>query len=114
MASGKHKKACTTLSYIEYFFIFDSKISEYISISDFAFLFGIPIGIMSSAIELKIRAMIFQYMKRSIIKKNKKKHDKIVLISKSKLNSIEVLISKSLISNVSDCILLSCLVRVSE
>ena len=115
MASGKHKKACTTLSYIEYFFIFDSKISEYISISDFAFLFGIPIGIMSSAIELKIRAMAAGIKKyRSIIKKNKKKHDKIVLISKSKLNSIEVLISKSLISNVSDCILLSCFVRVSE
>ena len=34
--------------------------------------------------------------------KNKKKHDTIVLIAKSKLNSIEVLISKTLIdSNIS-------------
>ena len=36
------------------------------------------------------------------IKKEKKKHDKIVLPAKSKLNSIEVLISKTLIdSNIS-------------
>ena len=39
---------------------------------------------------------------KSIIKKKKKKHDKIVLLAKSKLNSIEVLISKALIdSNIS-------------
>ena len=37
-----------------------------------------------------------------MIKKKKKKHDKIVLLAKSKLNSIEVLISKALIdSNIS-------------
>ena len=34
---------------------------------------------------------------KSIIKKKKKKHDKIVLLAKIKLNSIEVLISKTLI-----------------
>ena len=37
---------------------------------------------------------------KSIIKKNKNKHDKIVLLAKSKLNSIEVLVSKSLIDLV--------------
>ena len=36
----------------------------------------------------------------SIIKKKEKKHDKIVLLAKSKLNSIEVLISKALIDSV--------------
>ena len=37
-----------------------------------------------------------------MIKKNKKKHDTIVLLAKSKLNSAEVLISKALIdSNIS-------------
>ena len=36
---------------------------------------------------------------KSINKKKKKKHDKIVLIAKSKLNSIEVLISKALIDS---------------
>ena len=39
---------------------------------------------------------------KSIIKKKKKKHDKIVLLAKSKLNGTEVLISKALIgSNIS-------------
>ena len=39
---------------------------------------------------------------KSIIKKKRKKHDKIVLLAKSKLNNIEVLISKVLIdSNIS-------------
>ena len=38
-------------------------------------------------------------IKRSIIKKKKKKHDKIVLLAKSQLNSIEALISKALIDS---------------
>ena len=39
---------------------------------------------------------------KPIIKKKKKKRDKIVLLAKSKLNSIDVLISKALIdSNIS-------------
>ena len=37
---------------------------------------------------------------KSIIKKKKKKHDKIVLFARSRLNSIEVLISKGLIESV--------------
>ena len=40
---------------------------------------------------------------KSINKKNKVKHDKIIPLAKSKLNSIEVLISKTLIdSNISN------------
>ena len=35
-----------------------------------------------------------------MIKKKKKKHDKIVLLAKSKLNSIGVLISKALIKSL--------------
>ena len=38
-------------------------------------------------------------MYKSIIKKIKKKHDKIVLLGKDKLNTTEVLISKSLIDS---------------
>ena len=66
-------------------------------------MIGIPIGITSSAIGLKICAITAGIKKyKSIIKKKKKKHDKIVLLAKSKLNSIEVLISKALIdSNIS-------------
>ena len=66
-------------------------------------MFGIPIGITSSAMGLKIRAITAEIKKyKSIIKKKKIKHDKIVLLAKSKLNSIEVLLSKDLIdSNIS-------------
>ena len=66
-------------------------------------MIGIPIGITSSAIALKIGAITAGIKKyKSIMKKKKKKHDKIVLLAKSKLNRIEVLISKALIdSNIS-------------
>ena len=45
-----------------------------------------------------ITAVIQTY--QSIIKKKKKKHDKKVLLAKSKLNSIKALISKSLTNSV--------------
>ena len=64
-------------------------------------MFGIPTGITSSAIGLKICAIAAGIKKyKSIIKK--KKYDETVLLAKSELNSIEVLISKGLIdSNIS-------------
>ena len=99
----KHNKVCATLNYIEHFLILACKIIRFISITGFASLLDFPIGITSSTIGLKdfaIAAGIKKY--RSIIKKKKEKHDKIVLLAKSKLNSIEVLISKTLIdSNIS-------------
>ena len=54
LMSRKHKKDCTTLNYIERFLISVSAITACISISAFASLFGSPIGIISSAIGLKI------------------------------------------------------------
>ena len=94
----KHKKVCTTLNYIEHFLILASAITGCISVSAFASLLGISIGITSSAKGIKICAIFKSY--KSIIKKNKKKYDKIVLLAKS--NSIEVLIFKALIdSNIS-------------
>ena len=53
----KHKKVFTILNYIENFLILASTITGCISISAFASLFGIPIGPMSTAIELKIHAI---------------------------------------------------------
>ena len=74
-----------------------STITECISTCAFASLLSIPIEITSYAIGLKIWAIAAGIKKfRSIIKKEKKKHNKIVLSGKSKLNSIEVLISKVL------------------
>ena len=84
----KHKKICTTLNYIEKFLIPASKITGCISISAFASLPGIPIGITSSEIQLKIFPMAARIEKyNSITKKKKRKHDKTVLFAKPKLNS---------------------------
>ena len=56
-------------------------------------------GITSSAIGLKICAITAGIKKyKSIIKKKKKKSYKIVLLAKTKLNSIEALIFKALIN----------------
>ena len=65
----------------------------------FSSLVGIPIGNASSWFGLKNRAITAgTKMYKSIIKK-KKKNDKIVLLAKSKLNSIEFLICKTLIDS---------------
>ena len=101
LVSKKHKMVCTTLNYIEHFLILGSTVTGSVSFSVFASLVGIPIGITSSAIGLKIfviTAAIKKY--KLIIKKKKKKPDKIVLLAKSNLNRIEFLISKALIDSV--------------
>ena len=77
LMSNKHRKVCTTLNYIEHF-ILAAAITGCVSISAFASLLGIPIGITTSAIGLKlcaIAAVIKRY--KSIIKKKKKRHDEI-------------------------------------
>ena len=103
LMSKKHKKICKVLNYIDHSLIVISTITGYVSVSVFRSLVGIPKGIASSITGLKtcvITAGIKNH--NSIIKKKKKKHDKIVLLAKSKLNSTEVLISNVLIdSNIS-------------
>ena len=69
------------------------------STSAFASLLDTTIGITSYAIELIISAITAEIKKyKSLIKK--KKHDKIILLAKSELNSIKILISKVLIDSV--------------
>ena len=93
----KNKNVYTVLDYIEYQLILIFTVSGCVSISAFA-LAGIHIGITSSEIELKICVITAGIKKyKSIIKKEKKKHDKTVLFTESKLNSVEVLTSKALI-----------------
>ena len=54
LTSKNHKKVSTTLNYIEHFLILGSTITGCVSISAFASLVGILIGITSSALGLKI------------------------------------------------------------
>ena len=57
LMSRKRKKVCATLNYIEHFLILASTITGCISISASASLLGIPIGMTSSSIGLKICAI---------------------------------------------------------
>ena len=72
------------MNYIEHLPILASAVTGWISISAFASLLGISRGITSAAIELKICAIIEGIKKyKSIIKKKKESHDKIVLLTKN-------------------------------
>ena len=56
--SKKNKKVYIVFNYIEHFFISVSTVTGCVSISSFASLVGILIGITSSSKELKICAII--------------------------------------------------------
>ena len=96
--SEKYKKTCKYLNYVEHLPILFSTVTCCVSISAFASLVCVPVSITTSAVGIKIctiSAGIKMY--KSVIKKEKKKHDKILLLGKDKLNTVEVLISKALI-----------------
>ena len=99
LMSRNHEKVCATLNYIEHFFILSPTVTVCISISALAYFLGIPIGITSPAIGLKICKIATRIKKYSSIIKKKKNHDKMLLLEKSKLDSIEVLNSKTLIDS---------------
>ena len=52
--SKKHKKVYRVLNYIKHLLILISTVTGYLSISTFPSLVGVPIGITSSAIGVKI------------------------------------------------------------
>ena len=91
LISIKHKKMCKTLNYVEHLLILASTIIGCVSISAFVSLDGIPEGITSSAVGLKIFVITAGIKKhKSIIKKKRKTNDKIVFLAKTKLNKVEV------------------------
>ena len=66
----------------------------------FASLVFVPFSIAISAVGITISVVTVGIKKfKAIIKKKKKKHDKIVLLGKDKINTIDVLISKVLIDS---------------
>ena len=90
------------LNYIQQLLILISTVSGCVSISGFASLVGIPMGITSSATGLKIYVITAGTEKYRSIIKIKKKHNKILSLAKFELNSVKVLIFKGLIdSNIS-------------
>ena len=85
--SKKREKVCRVLNYIEDSFTPVSTITGCFSISVFASLVGIPIRITSFAIVLKICIITAGIKNHNLIIKKKKKHDRSVLLAKSKLKA---------------------------
>ena len=84
LMSRKHKQVCTSLNFTEHFLVRASAVTRCVSISAFASLLGISIGVTSCSEALKIYAItsgITNY--KSMIKEKKKKHDKTVLLAKT-------------------------------
>ena len=100
LISKKHKKACMTLGCVELLLILASTVTRCASISAFASLVGVPVSIASSAATIKICIIATEIKTyKSIVKKERKKHDKIVLLGKAKLNAVEILNTKALINS---------------
>ena len=96
--SKKLNKYVTTFDYIDKILIVLSATSSGVSIISFTSIAGAPVGIASASLTL------FFSLTTGIVKKllnitrnKKKKHDKILMLAKSKLNSIDTLISQALI-----------------
>ena len=96
--SKKLNKYVAAFDYIDKILIILSATTGVVSICSFTSVAGAPVGI-ASAIFTLIFSLATGIVKRllSITRNEKKKHDKILMLAKTKLNSIEALISQSLI-----------------
>ena len=92
--------------YISFFYYFDKSLivlsvtSASISIASFATVMGIPIGITSASLSLTFSlctGLVKKLLKAT--RNKKKKHNKIVMLARSKLNSLESKLSEALINN---------------
>ena len=94
------KYSCKHSNYVEHLVILAATVTSCVSISAFSSLICVPVGIMSFSVRTKTWAITAGIKNcKSIIKKKSKKHNKIVLLGKDTLNTIEVLISKALINS---------------
>ena len=91
-------KYVTIFSYIDKILIVLSATSGGVSIISFSSVIGAPAGIASASFTL-IFSLATGIVKKllNITRNKKKKHDKILMLAKSKLNSIDTLISQALI-----------------
>ena len=70
-----------------------------ISIASFATVIGAPVGIVSASFNLAFSISTGIMKKLLKTTRNKKKHNKIVMVARRKLNSIESKIYEALINN---------------
>ena len=97
LCSKKLSKYVTAFDYIDKVLIALSATSGGVSIISFTSVVGAPVGIASASFTL-IFSLTTGIVKKllNITRNKKKKHDKILMLAKSKLNSIETLISQAL------------------
>ena len=93
-----NKYVVTTFDYIDNILIILSATNSRASIILFTSIIGVPVGIASASLTL-IFSLTTAIVKKvlNITRNKKKKHDKILMLAKSKLNSIETLIFQALI-----------------
>ena len=96
--SQKLNKYIATFDHINKILIVLSATTGGVSIISFSSVIGAPAGTASASFTL-IFSLITGIVKRllDITRKKRKKHDKILMLAKSKLNSIDTLISQALI-----------------
>ena len=96
--SKKLSKYVAVFDYIDQALIVLSAASGGVSIISFTSIVGAPVGIASASLTLFFSLTTGIVKKLMNITRNKKKkHAKILMLAKSKLNSIETLISQALI-----------------
>ena len=95
--SRKLSKYVVAFDYIDKILIVLSATTRGVSICSFTSVVGAPVGIASASFTL-IFSLTTGIVKKllNITRNKKKKHDKILMLTKSKLNSIETLISQAL------------------
>ena len=93
-------KYIASFEYLDKSLIVLSVATGSISIASFATAIGAPVGIMSASCSLEF-SITTGFVKKFLktIRNKKKKHNKIVMLARSKLNSIESKISEALINN---------------
>ena len=95
---GKLSNYVTSFDYIDKILIVLSATTGGVSITLFMSVVGVTAGIASASFTL-IFSLTTGIIKKllNITRNKKKKHDKILMLAKSKLNSIETLVSQALI-----------------
>ena len=100
LMSKRLSKYIASFDYFDKSLIVLSVTTGSISIASFATVIGAPVGMMSASFSLAF-SITTGFVKKFLktIRNKKKKHNKIVMLARSKLNSIESKISEALINN---------------
>ena len=100
LMSKRLSKYIASFDYFDKSLVVLSVVTGSISIASLATVIGAPVGIMSASCSLTF-SVTTEFVKKLLktIRNKKKKHNKIAMLARSKLNSLESKISEALINN---------------